>query len=106
MYSWPSRGKLAAYTADESTIDWTTPHLEKFLETVAAQSHATTVHLIAHSMGNRALTRALFAIAEKHPGVPPMSRHVFLAAPEIDGGGVRSLRPSFPCRASGSTGCA
>ena len=84
MYSWPSKGKLAAYTADEATIDWATPHLEKFLETVAVQSHATTVHLIAHSMGNRALTRALFAIAEKHAGVPPMFKHVFLAAPDID----------------------
>lgn len=103
MYSWPSRGKLAAYTADESTIDWTTPHLEKFLETVAAQSHATTVHLIAHSMGNRALTRALFAIAEKHAGVPPMFKHVFLAAPDIDVGVFRQLAATFPSAASDVT---
>ena len=103
MYSWPSKGKLAAYTADEATIDWATPHLEKFLETVAVQSHATTVHLIAHSMGNRALTRALFAIAEKHAGVPPMFKHVFLAAPDIDVGVFRQLAATFPSAASDIT---
>jgi esterase/lipase superfamily enzyme len=103
MYSWPSKGKLAAYTADEATIDWATPHLEKFLETVAVQSHATTVHLIAHSMGNRALTRALFAIAEKHAGVPPMFKHVFLAAPDIDVGVFRQLAATFPSAATDVT---
>jgi esterase/lipase superfamily enzyme len=103
MYSWPSKGKLAEYTADEATIDWATPHLEKFLETVAVQSHATTVHLIAHSMGNRALTRALYAIAEKHAGVPPMFKHVFLAAPDIDVGVFRQLAATFPSAATDVT---
>jgi esterase/lipase superfamily enzyme len=103
MYSWPSKGKLAEYTADEATIDWATPHLEKFLETVAVQSQATTVHLIAHSMGNRALTRALYAIAEKHAGVPPMFKHVFLAAPDIDVGVFRQLAATFPSAATDVT---
>ena len=103
MYSWPSKGKLAEYTADESTIDWTTPHLERFLETLAAQSHATTVHLIAHSMGNRALTRALFAIAERHADVLPMFKHVFLAAPDIDVGVFRQLAATFPSAANDVT---
>lgn len=100
MYSWPSRGDLTAYTADEATIDWATPHLEKFLESVATQSHATTVHLIAHSMGNRALARALDAIAAKNAGVLPKFKHVFLAAPDIDVGVFRQLAQSFP-RAAG-----
>jgi esterase/lipase superfamily enzyme len=99
MYSWPSKGKLSDYTADEATIDWTSAHLEKFLEAVAAQSHATTVHLIAHSMGNRALTRALAAIAAQHP-VPPMFKQVFLAAPDIDVGLFRQLAVTFPSAAA------
>lgn len=99
LYSWPSKGKLSQYTVDEATIDWTTAHLEKFLETVAAQSHATTVHLIAHSMGNRALTRALAAIAARHP-VPPMFKQVFLAAPDIDVGLFRQLAATFPSAAA------
>lgn len=103
MYSWPSKGKMTEYTADEATIDWATPHLEKFLETVAAQSRATTVHLIAHSMGNRTLTRALAAIADKHAGVPPMFKHVFLAAPDIDVGVFRQLAATFPLAANDVT---
>jgi esterase/lipase superfamily enzyme len=100
MYSWPSKGGMSDYLADEATIEWAAPHLEKFLETVAVQSHATTVHLIAHSMGNRALTRALAAIATKHAGVPPMFKHVFLAAPDIDVGVYRQLAAVFPSAAA------
>jgi len=38
---------------------WSTPHLMGFLQQLAVQSNVKTVHLIAHSMGNRALTQAL-----------------------------------------------
>jgi esterase/lipase superfamily enzyme len=100
LYSWPSKAKLTAYAADEATVDWTVPHLEKFLETVAVETHATTVHLIAHSMGNRALTRALVNIASRHSGVPPMFRQVFLAAPDIDIDVFRQLAATFPSAAA------
>ena len=103
MYSWPSKGQLSGYAADEDTIDWATPHLEKFLEALVERSHATTVHLIAHSMGNRALTRALSTIAEKHAGVPPMFHHVFLAAPDIGVGVFRQVAATFPSMAKDVT---
>lgn len=96
LYSWPSKGQLQDYPADEATIEWTTPHLKSFLERVAAKSHATTVHLIAHSMGNRALTAALSSIVKEHPTLPPIFSHVFLAAPDIDAGVFRQLAQSFP----------
>ena len=103
MYSWPSKGKLTNYSADEATVDWATPHLEAFLETLAARSQATTVHLIAHSMGNRALVRALATIAAKNAGVPPAFKHVFLAAPDIDAGVFRQIAATFPSAASDVT---
>ncbi len=85
FYSWPSRGDLDGYLADEETIVWTTPHLMAFLQQVALQSRAKTVHLIAHSMGNRALTQALANLATP-PGstVKPHFREVILAAPDVD----------------------
>lgn len=103
MYSWPSKGKLAEYAADEATIDWTTPHLQRFLEALATRSHATTIHLIAHSMGNRALTRALYAIAQNQADILPMFKHVFLAAPDIDVGVFRQLAATFPSTANDIT---
>ena len=99
LYTWPSRGQLVTYPADEATVEWSTPHLQKFLETVALQSHAKTIHLIAHSMGNRALTGALKAIAQSHQGMPPMFKEVFLAAPDIDAGVFRQLAEVFPLAA-------
>jgi esterase/lipase superfamily enzyme len=95
LYSWPSRGKYADYPADEATIEWTTPHLKVFLEKIADTTHAKTVHLIAHSMGNRALTASLKQIATEH-GLPPMFKQVFLAAPDIDIGVFKQLAEVFP----------
>ena len=96
MYSWPSKGKISKYTQDEATIEWTAPHLQNFLETIAARANATTVHLVAHSMGNRALTRALTSIAASKPAVMPLFKQVILAAPDIDVGVFKQLAAIFP----------
>ncbi len=85
FYSWPSQGEIADYTVDENNIDWTAPHLKEFLSMVAAESGAQKVHLIAHSMGNRAMTDALQVIVnERRLGGSPMFNQVVLAAPDID----------------------
>jgi len=92
LYSWPSQGGVSSYSADEATIEWTASHLQKFLEDIAARSHATTVHLIAHSMGNRALTRALNSIAmEQRSGPLPRFQQLILAAPDVDVGTFKQL---------------
>ncbi|MCX6631427.1 MAG: alpha/beta fold hydrolase [Candidatus Solibacter sp.] len=82
LYSWPSRGEAAAYTVDESTIDWTVPHLLRFLEDLA-QTGIEKVHIIAHSMGNRAVARALQLLALKG-GSTSKFHQVVLTAPDID----------------------
>ena len=91
LYSWPSKGSLSEYMADETSVEWTAPHLKKFLEEIAANSQASTVHLIAHSMGNRPLTAALNAIASEHPSPQPHFRQVVLTAADIDAGVFRQL---------------
>ena len=58
FYSWPSRGSVPAYTIDEQNIEWTQSNLRRFLEDFFTRSQAQNVYLIAHSIGNRALTRA------------------------------------------------
>src|SRR5581483_11708627 len=100
MYSWPSHGSLLHYSADEDTTEWSAPHLQRFLEAVAANSHATTVHLIAHSMGNRVLTRALVGIAAHQGAVLPMFKQIFLAAPDIGVDVFRQLAATFPSTAT------
>ena len=85
MYSWPSRGELSAYTKDESNIQWTEPHLQAFLQDIAERSGASAIHLIAHSMGNRALTRAFANLSEtQNQQIKEKFKAVILTAPDID----------------------
>jgi len=84
FYSWPSQGKLLQYAVDETNVAWSTPHLLQFLTDVAEQSGAERIHLIAHSMGNRALTSALRDLSLLHKSPKPMFNEVVLTAPDID----------------------
>src|SRR6266480_1399298 len=62
-YSWPSAGKYSGYPADEASVEWTIPHLLEVLRKTASLPKVNTIHLIAHSMGNRALVRCLEQIS-------------------------------------------
>lgn len=83
FWSWPSQDQFLKYTYDETNARWTEPHLEQFLRDLASRTGAETIHLIAHSMGNRCLTEALKRLASGG-GVPASIREVVLAAPDID----------------------
>lgn len=63
LYSWPSRGHIYNYNADIESADYTVDHLAAFLDSIVAVTGAKRVHVIAHSMGNRALTFALDRLA-------------------------------------------
>lgn len=88
FYSWPSQGSLSpvAYNKDGRNSALTVPHLEEFLKLVVAKTGATTVDLIAHSMGNRPVTSALrdFAMEDPEQKNKPMFNQVALMAPDID----------------------
>lgn len=101
LYSWPSRGETASYAADEATIEWTVPHLQWFLTDVARKTGAQQVHLIAHSMGNRALANALVNL-QREPN-PPKFNQVVLAAPDIDLGVFLNLASQLSAAGAGTT---
>jgi esterase/lipase superfamily enzyme len=82
LYSWPSQGSLSGYTVDEAAVERTEPHLKKFLADLAAQAGGARIHLIAHSMGNRALTKVMRELA--HENTTPLFSEVILTAPDID----------------------
>jgi len=84
FYSWPSQGGLFQYAVDETNVVWTVPHLHEFLKQIADQAGAQSVHLIAHSMGNRALTSALRELSLEMQEMPPRFHEVVLTAPDID----------------------
>jgi esterase/lipase superfamily enzyme len=85
FFSWPANNKsILTYPADENTIGWSAPHLKAFLLQIVQRSEAQSINLIAHSMGNRALSTALREIELEFRGQSQLFNHVVLAAPDID----------------------
>jgi esterase/lipase superfamily enzyme len=85
FFSWPSRGTVMAYSADEATIEASERAITEFLVEFVAKCGAEKVHVVAHSMGNRGLLRALQRIAanaETRGNV--RFGQIFLAAPDVD----------------------
>jgi esterase/lipase superfamily enzyme len=85
FFSWPSRGSLSGYMADESAIEASEDCIAEYLLSFAQHVGAEKVHVIAHSMGNRGLLRAIQRIlAAVQPQSPVKFGHFILAAPDID----------------------
>lgn len=84
-YSWPAQGYLLGYLADATNAEWTEPHLTELLSRLVRESGARRIHLLAHSMGNHVLVRALRELMRDPPRTegPPFD-HVILAAADID----------------------
>jgi esterase/lipase superfamily enzyme len=85
FFSWPSQGELTGYIEDGAAIEASERAIADFLDDFCRHSGADTVHLIAHSMGNRGLLRALQRIAADAGrwGHVRLGQ-IFLAAPDID----------------------
>ncbi|QTA83308.1 DUF900 [Desulfonema limicola] len=83
FYSWPSKGKPGSYIADGQTIEASEIHIENFFINFAQKSQAENIHLIVHSMGNRAVLRTMNNILGKLEGRVPFNQ-IFLAAPDVD----------------------
>jgi len=96
FFSWPSLGFGAGYTGDEAAIEGSEPAMRNFLVDFAERSGASAVHIIAHSMGNRGLLRAMDAIANAAASAAPVRfGQVFLAAPDVDAQLFQNLAAAY-----------
>ena len=85
FFSWPSKGSVIDYPSDEATIEASEGALAAFLADFSAHNGADRVHVIAHSMGNRGLLRALQRIAADAAAATQVKfGQIFLAAPDLD----------------------
>lgn len=84
FYSWPSQGSLQGYATDENNVQWSEANLKGLLLDYAQNSGAKDLYLIAHSMGNRALTGAVRALFTEHPELKGRFKEIILTAPDID----------------------
>ena len=96
FYSWPSRGRLLGYLNDEASIEASEGHIAAFLSDFVTRSGAARVHVIAHSMGNRGLLRAVNRIvtgAALRTGKP--FGQIILAAPDVDAAAFQGLSAAY-----------
>lgn len=79
FYSWPSQANWYGYRHDTENIKNSVDQIKSFLIDVAAKSNATSINLVAHSMGNVGLTSALLKMNDN-----TKFNQIVLAAPDID----------------------
>jgi esterase/lipase superfamily enzyme len=104
LYSWPSLGQTLGYLRDETLIRWTQPHFEQFLRIALSETGADVVHVIAHSMGTRALIECLSTLDLS--GLPAGSAvldQVVFAAPDFDADTLADLAAQLSSRAKRCT---
>lgn len=82
LYSWRSAGGMEQYTWDSTAAQQTVLAFRAFLHSIRRNLKVDEIHLVAHSMGNRALCEALEDPA--FGGDKPHFHEIVLAAPDID----------------------
>ncbi len=85
LYSWPSKGAFGVqdYSYDRESAGAAEPYFREFLELVVKDTGATSVSVIAHSMGNQLLLPVLRDLRRSAPEGVRISQ-VILAAPDVD----------------------
>lgn len=86
MYSWPSRASTAAYTVDEAAVRPSGRKLARLLDGIVHETDAERIHLVAHSMGNRALIEAVQAYVLKYGRDDSLRAfdQIVFTAPDVD----------------------
>ncbi|MCP4581204.1 MAG: alpha/beta hydrolase [candidate division Zixibacteria bacterium] len=96
FFSWPSQDSFLKYPVDEASIGASEKYIEDFLIKFASFCEAKKVHIIAHSMGNRALLRSIRNVTKRvnQKSNIPFSQ-IILAAPDIDTETFKALAGAY-----------
>jgi esterase/lipase superfamily enzyme len=85
FFSWPSKGKFTGYPPDEASIEASEEPLTAYLAQLAGCLGDGALHIIAHSMGNRALLRSMKELLNRVESKQNLKLgQIFLAAPDVD----------------------
>ena len=97
FFSWPSTASLEGYFADRERVEASENAITEFLVRLARESGARTVHLLAHSMGNYGLARAVQRIAARAADAAPLRfGQIILAAPDVSVQLFQELAQVYP----------
>jgi esterase/lipase superfamily enzyme len=96
FFSWPSQGSIGGYITDEASIEASELAIMQFMIDFATRSDAPRVHIIAHSMGNRGVLRAVDRMASHAQAITGKRfGQIILAAPDVDADTFRNLSTAY-----------
>ncbi len=86
FFSWPSKGEMPRYKADEASIEASEESIRAFIRDFSNACKPGKLHIIAHSMGNRGLLRAMKSLVSEVAGNGTVVSigQVIMAAPDVD----------------------
>ncbi len=96
LYSWPSKAELGSYLGDADSLAASEEFLVEFLTRIAKAAGDAKLNVIAHSMGNLGLLRALTAGFADRRLQHVKFGQIFLTAPDIDVNLFRQLAKIYP----------
>ncbi len=82
LFSWPSKNETMAYSYDGDSAEISTEYFTELLKMLQREAGIKTVHIIAHSMGNRIVLNAIDKAVEQLK-IQPLGELIFAAA-DID----------------------
>jgi esterase/lipase superfamily enzyme/TRAP-type C4-dicarboxylate transport system substrate-binding protein len=97
VFAWPSKQDVTTYPDDEATVEHAEHLLTEFLLQLSQHSDGAELHVLAHSMGNRALMRAVNSVLfTKRAGKTFKFGQIVLAAPDVDLGSFETMSRTLP----------
>ena len=96
LYSWPSNANTAAYLKDADAVAASEEYIVEFVTQMSKAASAAKINIIAHSMGNLGLLRALAAGLSDRRLQQLKFGQIFLAAPDIDVNFFRQRAAVYP----------
>ena len=108
LFSWQSKAGGIAYPHDQAVVGEAKAHLFTLLRELAASGNLDRVNIIAHSMGNEVLLRAL-SEETRGAGASGVSAgglklgEIILAAPDVDRAAFERIAPRIRSLATGVT---
>ena len=82
LFSWPSAASVTAYVRDQQAARNAGYQLLRVLRNHAVAAQPDRIHVVAHSMGNEVLGKAMTLTSPSDP--TPRLTQVVLAAPDVD----------------------
>jgi esterase/lipase superfamily enzyme len=84
FYSWPSQDSLLHYQWDATRLERAQPFIRELIRDIVDRVHPDHLHILAHSMGNRALIAALLDLARERTDLGRRISSITLLSPDID----------------------